>query len=743
MKLLLAFVPFHPPTSAPFGLACLKAALQRKSSGISVYTMDWNLAFFRRWLLQETPHLCDWDPDHLLHRLCPHLLVEEGHGRRLWEALTHLPRSHQERIQYMEGVRRLDFIFSVLAAFYHRLLRPYVEDRAKLAPEFLETLFFYELSEISKEQPDIVGFSILAEQNLIYAVALGRVVKEKLGIPIALGGSLMSHLDPEEILRAFPWIDLVFQREGEDSVSLFVDAWPLSDHRALESVPAITHRDPQGRICVHSPADPPCLLHLPFPDFSGFPLREYLAPEPVLPIQTSRGCYWGKCTFCSHTLPYGKGVRHRPLVQVVDEMAEQQERHGVRSFLFVDEAISPQRLRELARAIQDRGLRVLWGAEGIRPEEAFHEPLLEEAYEAGLRWIYVGMESTLPRTVERMRKGTSTESAFRLIGACQKAGITPQLSYIIGFPGTTEEDLRAEEETFREFALDASPFVLLKGSPMAWEPERFGIRIEEPEVLLHTTRGRVHAPRLHFTTNEGLSPLQAHERLKRRIGASRRRMRPHLGEIHAVLLADTDFFQDEERPPETDLLGELLDRLLDPARNDPRRALHVAGTLEVYGKPEKALHWILKRLEEEELHPLMREKLWVHLAALWNTTGRPEDVLHLVKMTLEDCSSARSALLGQAFRALVHRGRAAEVIQTGLELFAAGYEIEGFHYLMGWAYERMGRPQEALDAYREAELRYWNEPEINRAQARCLLVLGRHRAAREMEAKARRKEANL
>ena len=34
------------------------------------------------------------------------------------------------------------------------------------------------------------------------------------------------------------------------------------------------------------------------PDFGFAPLREYLSPEPVLPVTATRGCYWRRCRFC-------------------------------------------------------------------------------------------------------------------------------------------------------------------------------------------------------------------------------------------------------------------------------------------------------------------------------------------------------------------------------------------------------------------------------------------------------------
>lgn len=55
MRLLLASTPFSAPTSPPFGLACLKAAIDRSYPAAKTSVTDWNLAFFRRWLLGDPP----------------------------------------------------------------------------------------------------------------------------------------------------------------------------------------------------------------------------------------------------------------------------------------------------------------------------------------------------------------------------------------------------------------------------------------------------------------------------------------------------------------------------------------------------------------------------------------------------------------------------------------------------------------------------------------------------------------
>ncbi|RMF01729.1 MAG: hypothetical protein D6768_09955, partial [Chloroflexi bacterium] len=229
MKLLLAFTPFHTPASPPFGLACLKAAVETARPDVSVRTVDWNLAFFRRWLGGQMPHLCHLHPTHLLGTVCPTLITDSGVGRMILDDLTRLPATPDEQHRYMQAARLLDDLYNRLAAFYTDILFPVVEGRATLSPQAEDALFGAELAQVEAEQPDLVGFSILAEQNLLYALALGKTIHRRFKTPIALGGAMLSHLEPTELLQAFPWLDYVFFGEAEKNLVDFVDAWPRQE----------------------------------------------------------------------------------------------------------------------------------------------------------------------------------------------------------------------------------------------------------------------------------------------------------------------------------------------------------------------------------------------------------------------------------------------------------------------------------------------------------------------------------
>jgi len=741
MKLLLAFTPFHTPTSPPFGLSCLKASLSTAKPHISVQIMDWNLEFFRRWLTGKMPDLCDHHPAHLLGTVCPSMIVNSGIGQQILADLTQLPVTPNDQDRYMQAARLLDDIYNRLASFYHDILFPVVEGRTTLPVEAADKLFGAELAEIESQQPDLIGFSILTEQNLLYTLALSRVVHERFDIPIALGGAMMSHLDPAELLQAFPWIEFVFFGEAEAGIIDFVDSWPS---RNFESVRGLAHRQNE-KSCIHQCPEPLILEKLPIPDFSDFRLEDYIVPEPVLPMITSRGCYWGKCAFCSHTLPFAPGVRVRQPQNVISEMVHQMERYNVRHFLFVDEAISPNMLKNLSCEILERGLDVRFGAEGIRVEKAFDESIMQTAHDAGLRWIYVGIESSNQRLLDRIQKGIDIETIEHFIEKCQRVGITPQLSFIVGLPGTTHEELQQDIDFMKRHPVDASPFVLLLDSPMHQRPGDFDIRIEDQQLLYSTPGGLVHAPRFYHTTEKGLSPAVADAMVEQ--ADIRRRMRPHLGEIHATLLADTEFFKTETRPAAAtsgvEFALNYLTQQLDASRNNGPWLMHILGCLESLGSLKDAMSLIKKVLAANVNYGDFQGELLLHQAAILNLTDRPFEALQVLKQFNDQELSVTPALLGEQVRSHFALDQLTEVVRKSEALLTAGYEIHWLYFILGLGYEKLEKPSKALEAFKIAEYRDWLEPEINDAKARALQALGRSSEVIAERAMAKRKRRYL
>ena len=92
------------------------------------------------------------------------------------------------------------------------------------------------------------------------------------------------------------FIDFGVAGEGERAVVGLANA--LQRGGGFDQVPNLYWFE-QGEVRKSPlPPDVPDLNDFPAPDFRGIRFDDYLSPSRIANLQTSRGCYYGKCTFC-------------------------------------------------------------------------------------------------------------------------------------------------------------------------------------------------------------------------------------------------------------------------------------------------------------------------------------------------------------------------------------------------------------------------------------------------------------
>lgn len=231
------------------------------------------------------------------------------------------------------------------------------------------------------------------------------------------------------------------------------------------------------------------------PDFSDLPLDKYLSlTEMTNPMHRlwsqgrwnkmvmAQGCYWHRCAFCDTSLPYIGDYRAPQASVVVDRMERvmgQTERTG---FHFVDEALPPKLLGDVAEEIIRRGLAVsFWG--NIRFEKAYTADLCDLLAEAGMVAVSGGLEVASDRLLKLMDKGVTIQQTAEACRHLRDAGIMVHTYLMYGFPTETlQETVDALETVRRMFdeGIVQSAFwhryAMTCHSPSGHHPEAFGAR---------------------------------------------------------------------------------------------------------------------------------------------------------------------------------------------------------------------------------------------------------------------------
>ncbi len=343
------------------------------------------------------------------------------------------------------------------------------------------------LPAVSREAPDVVGVSIGTQMQMLAGLTFCKMIKENFPhIHVTVGGNVITRLQ-EELPKHDRFFTSVFDSaimyEGEHALLWLLEA--LGGERGWDSVPNLIYRNEAG-IHVNQEIFTEKTTALPLPDFDGLPLDSYFVPVRILPYLATRGCYWGRCTFCDHGQGYFDQYRGMPAQQVVQQVKALKDRYQAEHFLFADESYPPALLKKVTQLLVDQEVGIKWTTL-IRFEETLQDPgIWDLAVKSGCCTLYYGMESANERVLDLMDKHVKKSVIENNLREAAKAGIWNHVMAFYGFPGET----RDEAEETRQFLLDNREhihsvelfyFVAYRHTPMIRNPDKFGITIHKQD----------------------------------------------------------------------------------------------------------------------------------------------------------------------------------------------------------------------------------------------------------------------
>lgn len=406
---------------------------------------------------------------------------------------------------------------------------------------------------ILAQQPSLVGISIAFYCQLIPGLTLAYLIKQaNPEVHITIGGGLMCFLaEPlRHNDRLFSIVDSFIVFEGEKALLELVKC--LEAGTSLADVPNLIYAE-DGKIQANEITQIEDVNSLPPPNFDGLPLESYLSPELVLPLLSTRGCYWAKCAFCSHHHIYHRHYRPRKPHLVLEDIRHLKERYQARSFYFVDEAITPQNLRTLSQLILENGLTIRWFSEA-RLEPSITPELAQLMAQAGCRMLLFGLESGSQRILDLMDKGIKVENISSVIQNCHRAHISVMLMFFFGFPSETQKEAQATVDLIlaNKDAINVvayTSFVLACYADVCRFPEQFGVtKILTPDEDLRCFyRYDVASGLTMFEAWEMCKRLSTNQEFQEAVGGY-----PALTRTHSFFLKRTHFAQWKQKTSQRD-----------------------------------------------------------------------------------------------------------------------------------------------------------------------------------------------
>jgi radical SAM superfamily enzyme YgiQ (UPF0313 family) len=159
-------------------------------------------------------------------------------------------------------------------------------------------------------------------------------------------------------------------------------------------------------------------------------------PYPFVDILTSRGCFWGKCSFCLWPRTYKQGYTERSLLNVMREIEFIEKRTPFKSIMIEDDSFSAERAWCFSNEKILWGLKIPWSCLVRANIEYF---ILLKMKQANCLNLHVGYESANPQTLLKVNKGISVAQMEEFTGDAKRAGLKIHGDFLLGIDETEEE----------------------------------------------------------------------------------------------------------------------------------------------------------------------------------------------------------------------------------------------------------------------------------------------------------------
>jgi len=286
--------------------------------------------------------------------------------------------------------------------------------------------------EVDFKKYNLVGISTDTTRHRQALRLAGRAKAD--GCTVVMGGPHPGYVD-EEILSTKK-VDFIVRGEGEVTFSELVAALEKKNSQ-FDSIQGISFFSNRTLVRTSPRLFIEDLDSLPLPARHLIPLDDYqrtkIGDRPITPLVTSRGCPY-QCVFCASSHFWGTRIRVRSAASVLKELEEIHRRYHFHAVAFVDDTFNlmPKRVIEICHGILERRLDLWWWCLSRIDLLLRNEEMVKEMVRAGAKSVFIGVESSSPRTLEELRKGIHVDETVQTVEMLKRNGLGIHASYILG-----------------------------------------------------------------------------------------------------------------------------------------------------------------------------------------------------------------------------------------------------------------------------------------------------------------------
>lgn len=297
-------------------------------------------------------------------------------------------------------------------------------------------------------------------------------------VPIVVGGPLVgNHLRGYEgkalryVLRDLGADYFIADSQGEATLDKLVDCLKSGGDPA--TVPNLLYFESDGTLHATPSAPESNDLDQEFVRWSALPERDLGA---TILTRTARSCSF-KCSFCAYPTRAG-ALALASLDTIKRELDDLRSIGGIQNVVYIDDTFNVPlpRFKEICRLMIRERYGFNWFS-FFRCSNADREAV-ELMAEAGCKGVLLGIESGAPDILKNMDKSATIEQYARGVGWLKEHNILTFGSFIIGFPGETDQTVQQTIDFINGTDIDlfrASIWFAEPGTPIMSRRERYGI----------------------------------------------------------------------------------------------------------------------------------------------------------------------------------------------------------------------------------------------------------------------------
>ncbi len=314
--------------------------------------------------------------------------------------------------------------------------------KIKIIDQFADCHWKTKLLTALAEKPICFGVTSMTGPQILHALAVCRLVKNRYpDLPIIWGG-IHASLLPEQTLKN-PYVDIVVVGEGEVTFMELVRA--LESGGDLCQVTGIAYSN-SGQYHFTGPRPLVDLNEQPSPAYHLVDVnryRERFLGVDHINLSFSRGCTYD-CAFCWDPVMHKRRFRAMMPEKVLDNVKRLIRDYDLRGFIFSDDNFfidmrwAYEILEGVVRA--DRGICI--GKLNIRADIlcTMNRDFLDLMVRAGVKRLIIGAESGSQRILNLIKKRITPEQVIEANRKLIPYPINPAYLFMMGLPTETPEE---------------------------------------------------------------------------------------------------------------------------------------------------------------------------------------------------------------------------------------------------------------------------------------------------------------